>query len=165
MAGLSRIVMKVEMWLVALPAMLALALVAEQAVLRHLYPAGLVDWAEEITVYLVMWSVFFSLGQVSAKGTHIRTELLLDKLPEGWRRVLEAASAVLALGFMAWLAWYGWDVAHQAMIYDDRTSSSLRFPIWIYYAILPIGCVGMAVGFLIQFLRLLRGGPAGGHGA
>ena len=153
------------MWLVALPAMAALCLVAEQAAVRHLYPAALVDWAEEITVYLIMWSVFFSLGQVSAKGSHIRTELLLDRLPVGARRILEAGAALLAILFMGWLAWYGGEVAYQAMIYDDRTSSSLRFPIWIYYAVLPIGCVAMASGFLIQFIRLLRGGQAGGHGA
>ena len=155
MSRFQRFLTKLELWLISGPALVALCLVAEQAAARYFYPVALVDWADEIIVYLMMWSVLTSLGQVSARGAHIRTELVLGMLPKNWKRFVEICIAVLAILFMTWLAWYGWRVAHEAFSYDDRTSSSLRFPIWIYYAILPIACIGMASGFVFHLIRIV----------
>lgn len=160
MTQLRRFLNTSEMWLISGPALAALCLVAEQALARYFFPSGLVDWAEEITVYLIIWSVFLSLGKVSGQGTHIRTELVIGMLPKKVRDLLEAATTLLGLVFMIWLAWYGWEVARQAFVYDDRTSSSLRFPIWIYFTILPLGCLGMATGFLIHLLGIFAGSTA-----
>lgn len=152
MLGLLR---QVEQFLVAAPALVALALVAEQAAARYLYPTALYDWADEIEVYLVVWSILVSLGRISAEGAHIRAEVVIDRLPAWLARGLDIATTALGLVFLLVLTWYAWRVAHDAFVFDDRTSSSLRFPIWIYYAAMPAGCAAMSVGFLLHLIRLL----------
>lgn len=148
---------RIELCLVAGPALAALFLVVEQAAARYLYPVALYDWADEIVVYLVVWSILLSLGRVSAEGAHIRAEVLINRLPARFSRILDIATTALGLAFLLVLTWYAWRVTQEAFVYDDRTSSSLRFPIWIYYASLPVGCAGMATGFLIHMIRLCRG--------
>lgn len=150
---------QLEQFLVAAPALAALALVAEQAAARYLYPTALYDWADEIVVYLVVWSILVSLGRISAEGAHIRAEVLIDRLPARLARGLDMATTALGLVFLLVLTWYAWRVAHDAFVFDDRTSSSLRFPIWIYYAAMPAGCAAMAVGFLLHLIRQI-GAPA-----
>jgi C4-dicarboxylate transporter DctQ subunit len=148
---------RIEQGLVALPAIAALFLVVEQAAARYLYPTALFDWADEVIVYLVVWSILLSLGRVSALGGHIRAEILIDRMPAGVARILDIATTALGVAFMLLLTWYSWRVTQDAFIFDDRTSSSLRFPIWIYYAALPVGCAAMTVGFLLHLIRLIAG--------
>lgn len=142
------------------PAAAALLLVGEQVLARHFYHPWLVDWSDEVVVYLLMWSVFVSLGRVTAENTHIRTELLADRLTArvGW--IVEIVIALLGMAFLAFLGWQGFRVAHEAFVFDDRTASSLRFPIWIYYAILPLACTGMVVGYIVRLARLSTGRSA-----
>lgn len=153
---------QVEQFLVAAPALVALALVAEQAAARYLYPTALYDWADEIVVYLVVWSILLSLGRISAEGAHIRAEVVIDRLPVWLARAFDMATTALGLVFLVVLTWYAWRVAHDAFVFDDRTSSSLRFPIWIYYAAMPAGCAAMAVGFLFHLIRQIAA-PAAAH--
>ncbi|MFV0333055.1 MAG: TRAP transporter small permease [Tropicimonas sp.] len=145
---------RLETAVIAIPAVVAIALVGAQAMARHFYHPALVDWSDEVVVYLLMWSVFVSLGRVTVEGTHIRTELLADRLPPETGRKLEIAISLLGIAFLAFLGWQAFHVAQEAFAYDDRTASSLRFPIWIYYAILPVACVGMIAGYLIRLTRL-----------
>jgi TRAP-type C4-dicarboxylate transport system permease small subunit len=149
-----------ETAIIVIPAAAALALVGEQVAARHFYHPWLVDWGEEAVIYLLMWSVFVSLGRVTAEGTHIRTELLVDRLPHRISLAIEIAIALLGIAFLAFLGWQGFRVAHEAFVYDDRTASSLRFPIWIYYAILPVACAGMVAGYVIRLSRLWSGRSA-----
>lgn len=153
---ISKIISRIEAALVWIPAAVALGLVIEQAGARYFYPHALYDWADEITVYLIMWSVLFSLGRVSADGAHIRAEVLVDRLSPQKQRIIEIGICILAVLFMGLLGWLGWRVMAEAFTYDDRTSSSLRFPIWIYYAVLPAASLSMGLGFLLRLIGLIK---------
>lgn len=146
-----------ETLLVVGPAVAALLLVGEQVFARHFHHPWMVDWGDEVVVYLLIWSVFASLGRVTAEGAHIRTELLINMLSPRTGRMVEIGIALCGVAFLALLGWQGFRVAQEAFIYDDRTASSLRFPIWIYYAILPVASAGMVIGYIIHLARLLTG--------
>ena len=42
-------------------------------------------------------------------------------------------NCLVAIAFTAGMVWYGWDVVDTALLLDQRSSSDLQFPIWIYY--------------------------------
>jgi C4-dicarboxylate transporter DctQ subunit len=49
--------------------------------------------------------------------------------------------------------WYGWVVVDTALLFDQRSSSDLQFPIWIYYTALPVGGGLMFLRYIIRLVR------------
>ena len=52
---------------------------------------------------------------------------------------MEIFNCVVALVFCGGLVWFGWQIVNTALLLDERSSTGLEFPMWIYYASLPIG--------------------------
>ncbi|MBV8915220.1 MAG: TRAP transporter small permease, partial [Acetobacteraceae bacterium] len=57
--------------------------------------------------------------------------------------------------FCAGLVWYGWEIVDTALLIDERSSTDLQFPMWIYYLALPVGAVLMLMRYLIRLVRYL----------
>ena len=72
-----------------------------------------------------------------------------------FQRWLEAFNCIVALIFCAGMIWYGWQIVDTSLLLDERSSSGLQFPMWIYYSALPAGGVLMAVRYLIRLFRYL----------
>lgn len=136
-------------------AALIVALVA--AFTRYLAPDYAPDWGDEMTVFLAVWSVFIAASLLVHEERHVRADLVLRILPPGLQRALEVATSLAALALTATLAWYGAEMVRQAIEFDDRTASTLRFPLWIYYACLPAGCALMALRYARRLWRDLSG--------
>jgi TRAP-type C4-dicarboxylate transport system permease small subunit len=47
------------------------------------------------------------------------------------------------------LAYYGYLVAKDAFEFGDLSTTTLRFPMWIYYSCLPVGAALMTVRYLL----------------
>ncbi len=61
---------------------------------------------------------------------------------------------VLFFGLLsAGMVWYGWDVVDTAVLFDQRSSSDLQFPIWIYYTALPVGGGLMLLRYCARLAR------------
>lgn len=138
----------VEHFLIGLLAGVALLLAAYTMATRYFAPAHSPDWGDEVQVFLVIWAVFLAGSTLVARERHVRADLVLRSLPEGMQRALEAFNSAAALFFCAVMTWYGVEMTHQAWLFDDRTVSSLRFPLWIYYACLPAGMALMGLRYL-----------------
>ena len=54
---------------------------------------------------------------------------------------MEIVTCTLAIVFCALLAWFGFEVARDAWQLDERSLTPLAFPMWLYYASLPLGAV------------------------
>jgi C4-dicarboxylate transporter DctQ subunit len=89
---------------------------------------------------------------VRADG-HVRPDLVLRLVPPGGQRWLEAFNCVVALVFCGGMIWYGWQIVDTSLLLDERSSSGLQFPMWIYYLALPVGGLLMTVRYLIRLYR------------
>lgn len=82
------------------------AIVTVQVVLRYGLNSSL-DWAEETSRLLFVWSVFLAIPLGVGRGSHVGVELLTGFLPER-RRValfrLTSAAAILLMGVVGWQA-------------------------------------------------------------
>ena len=104
---------------------------------RYLSSALAPDWGNEVVIYLVIWAVLLGAARVLRRSAHIRVDFLIDRLPKSAQTLAEILSLILAFGLGAFLIWSGWQVVSEAMMWDERSISSLRMPLWIYYAALP----------------------------
>jgi TRAP-type C4-dicarboxylate transport system permease small subunit len=63
--------------------------------------------------------------------------------------LLEFLSYVCGAVFGGFLAWYGFTAANDAWQFDDLSTTTLRFPMWIYYASLPVGAALMTLRYVV----------------
>jgi TRAP-type C4-dicarboxylate transport system permease small subunit len=106
--GYARRALNVVDWIVAALVILAMAamvaLVTVQVGLRY----GLnqsIDWADEVSRVLFVWSIFLAIPLGIKRGVHVNIALLTERLPAGARRGIFRAGSMLAMVLMAAVAW------------------------------------------------------------
>ncbi len=144
---------RVERLVVGLLGAGALVIAVVQVFGRYINPAGAINWAEEVIVYVAVWAVMLIASQLVRTDGHVRPDLVLRLLPPGAQRWVEMFNCLVAIAFTAGMVWYGWKVVDTAVLLDQRSSSDLQFPLWIYYLALPAGGGLMLVRYLIRLYR------------
>ena len=86
---------------------------------------------------------------------HIRADLIVRSLPQGLQWLLELVNLVIGLLYCGLVAKFGVDVVAFARMLDERSESSLQFPLWIFYIALPVSFGLMAVRYGLRLYRFL----------
>jgi C4-dicarboxylate transporter DctQ subunit len=143
----------VEQTLVGILGALTLVVGTIQVVGRYVDPEHAISWAEEVIVYLAVWAVMIVSSQLVRTDGHVRPDLVLRILPPQAQRWMEVFNCLVALVFCGGMAWYGWEIVDTSMLLDERSSTGLEFPMWIYYASLPTGGALMFIRYVIRLFR------------
>ena len=146
---------RIEQTLVGLLGFAALSFALWQVVSRYFFARQSISYAEEVIVYLMIWAVMIVSSQLVRTNSHVRPDLVLNVVPAGMARWLEVFNCTAAIVFCGALVWYGRQVVEIALLIDERSSSDLRFPMWIYYAALPAGGLLMLVRYVIRLVGLV----------
>jgi C4-dicarboxylate transporter DctQ subunit len=145
----------VEQTLVGLLGLCALIVALGQVIGRYLTPAHAISYAEEVIVYLIVWAVMIVSSQLARRDGHVRPDLVLRILPPQLARWMEVFNCLVAIAFSAALLWYGAHIVQSSIQIDERSSSDLQFPMWIYYLALPTGGALMLVRYVIRLVRYI----------
>ena len=137
-------------------ALAALLVCSYNVFIRYFIPQLALEAADEIQVYLVIWAVFLALGLVTAADRHVRADLFVAMFPAKLRRALVIFGELLGLAFALLLLGTGVAITWQTYTYGDVSTTSLRFPLWIYGAALPVGALLMAVAYAVRCINLFR---------
>jgi C4-dicarboxylate transporter DctQ subunit len=146
---------KIERTLVGTLGLLAMAVGLWQVLGRYFLPGLAISWAEEVIVYLIVWGVMIISSQLVRTDGHVRPDLVLRLVPPGGQRWMEICNCIVALIFCGGMVWYGWQIVDTSLLLDERSSTGLQFPMWIYYSSLPAGGLLMVVRYLVRLYRYL----------
>lgn len=137
-------------------ALAALLVCSYNVFVRYFVPRLTLEAADEVQVYLVIWAVFLALGLVTAADRHVRADLFVAMFAPGFRRWVSILGELLGLAFALLLLGYGAAVTWQTWSYGDLSTTSLRFPLWIYSAALPVGALLMAAAYAKRCMRAIK---------
>ena len=137
-------------------ALAALLVCSYNVFVRYFVPRLTLEAADEVQVYLVIWAVFLALGLVTAADRHVRADLFVAMFAPGFRRWVSIFGELLGLAFALLLLGYGAAVTWQTWSYGDLSTTSLRFPLWIYSAALPVGALLMAAAYAKRCIRAIK---------
>ena len=154
-SSLLRVWDRIEQTVVGLLGLIALVVGLIQIVGRYIAPAHAIGYAEEVIVYFVIWAIMIVSSQLVRTDGHVRPDLVLRLLKPSVQRWIEVFNCLVALTFCVGLVWYGWEIVDTSLLIDERSSSDLQFPMWIYYLSLPVGGLLMGVRYLIRLVRYL----------
>lgn len=146
---------RIETTLVGILGALAMIVGLAQVLGRYFFPSLAITWAEEVIVYLIIWGVMIISSQLVRTDGHVRPDLVLRALRPGAQRWVEVLNCLVALAFCGGMVWYGWEIVNTALLLDERSSTGLAFPMWLYYSALPAGGFLMFVRYVIRLYRYL----------
>jgi C4-dicarboxylate transporter DctQ subunit len=144
---------RLERIIVGLLGAFALVIAVLQVFGRYIDPANAITWAEEVIVYVAVWAVMIVASDLVGTDGHVRPDLVLRLLPPQAQRWVETFNCLVAISFCLGMVWYGWEVVSTALLLDQRSSSDLQFPIWIYYLALPVGGGLMLIRYCVRLVR------------
>lgn len=115
---------------------------------------GSFPFAEEVNQALMLWITFAGVGLAARRARHIRMAAFYDQLrgrsrKASWMAIAAGTSALL--GLLAGLA-----ARYVATTYAiGGVTPALRVPLWVLYAVVPVGLALGAIEYGLAFLRNL----------
>lgn len=150
---------RIEAPVAALSLGLAATLVVMAVVLRYAFSYSHPAF-DEITRYAIIWGAFVASSRLLRHNGHITIDILLIRLPERWRTLLQSLSFAAGAIFCGLLVWYGLELVMQSIHLGARSQSSLRIPMWIPQLAVPVGGALLLIRFVQHFVAHLRRLPA-----
>lgn len=121
---------------------------------RNLF-GGSLPFAEEVNQALMVWITFAGVGLAARHARHIRMAAFYDQLRGRGRKLAWmtiSAGTALLLWALAWLA-LGYVIDTYAI---GGVTPALRVPLWLVYAVVPVGLAVGAAEYTLTWLRNLR---------
>ena len=100
-------------------------------------------WAEESVRFLMVWAFFLTLGVAGFRQYHIRTELLVQRLPAAAQRAAWLLSCAAGMLFAFILAYSSIPQVHRFYTMGMVSESSLELPMWLLFLAMPVGGVAL----------------------
>lgn len=126
-----------------------------QTVTRYAFPQASGEWSDETMVYALIWAVFLASSSLVRSDGHVRADMFLRMLGDRGRRRVEVFNTLVALAFTLLLTWYGVLIAWEGWLWDERSMTTVRFPMWVYFAAVPVGGGLMVLRYLRRLYLLL----------
>jgi len=116
-----------------------------------------IPWTEEVARLLFVWVVWVGATAGLFRGSHIRFDFVVERLPSSVRRSVEIAVHVGVGVFLIVVIWYGYEVAQ-----SQAASTFLTFNLSVKYTYLSavVGSALMLVGLAgVVWARLRKPTP------
>ena len=141
-------------WVTAALLAVAYALSVFGLIERYAISGSGTDWIYEVVVFGIVWAVLLSVARIEHRRAHIRMDIVWRRFGHTGKVRAELVSLLLGLAFSAFLVYSGILVIQDAMMWDERTDSSLRLPYWVYYMSLST-TLSLHILFILHRLSLL----------
>ncbi len=119
-----------------------------------------IPWTEEVARLLFVWVVWIGAAAALVRGSHIRFDFVVERLPAQIRRPVELVVHIGVALFLIVVIRYGYEVAQ-----SQATSTFLTFDLSVKYTYLSavLGSALMLIGLVAGIWTRWRG-PAAGRG-
>lgn len=139
MKFLKKLDQSLEEWILGV-ALIAMSVILLAQILMRALIGNSLTWAEEVARYFYVWSVFLSIGCTIRKRNILKVDLILDLLPKNLRKIMDVIIDLINVVLFAFLAYYSVATV-QGVFASGQTSPALEIPMYIIYAIIPVGFV------------------------
>jgi TRAP-type C4-dicarboxylate transport system permease small subunit len=109
----------------------------------------------EITSYMLAFGLAWGLAHALATRSHIRIDVLVNRLPVGVRQYLHAFALLLLTGLSLFLAWCAWGLAGESMLFNAKDTSALAIPLVLPQGLWAVGITMLAVFAVVLLLEVV----------
>ncbi len=120
-------------------------------VMRYVFKAP-TEWSLEINTFLVIFITLIPAADVLKEDSHLNIGFFIAKFSPGAQDAVKRISAGLGMALCALFTYYGFNMALQAFLYDQRMSTPLGTPMAIPYLFIPVGFTALGLQFLARVI-------------
>jgi TRAP-type transport system small permease protein len=113
-------------------------------------------WAEEILVFIVVWTVFLVAGWITYRGAHLNMDLLYSGFSNFWKRVINTVVALSIIACSLFTAYQSWRVVRLHYLNHGVTAGT-DIPLVIPHSALLFGFTFMALAVIVRFWAYIAG--------
>ncbi|HFU75261.1 MAG TPA: TRAP transporter small permease [Arcobacter sp.] len=107
-------------------------------------------WAAELTVYMFLWSMFFTTALLFKTNSHISIGLLVQNIDKRYAKIIFIFTQMVSLIFLAVVGYYGYE--YLLLVNElEEMSIDLGIPMWIPYSVIPIA-FGIGVYYIASHI-------------
>lgn len=140
----------VERWIIGILGSVSLLICVWQIVGRYISNDLALAWGEELSVYVVIWAGLLTSSQLVREDGHVRADIILRLLTPSGQRWVEVVNCAVAFLFCTAMTYFGYLATMDAYDIGEKSMTSLAFPMWIYYAALPVSAALMSIRYIIR---------------
>jgi C4-dicarboxylate transporter DctQ subunit len=111
------------------------------------------DWASEISIYCMVWSVFIILARAGKKGNHIRVEILISTLSPKVKQKILIGVHFLSFIFTIMLIYSSYKMVTHAYKTKQLSLSTLQLPVWLLSTVMIVSGILLALYYLESFIN------------
>ena len=130
---------------------IAFIVMSWQIASRYIFNAPLA-WSDELVRYLLVWITFIGAGLAIRYSKLIKLEFLFNliKFPKKIETLLRSLATLLTITFCVIILIYSFEIIQTV---HGQRSSSMKIPMSIPYASIPIGSFIMIVNTIVVWLE------------
>ena len=113
-------------------------------------------WAEEIMIYIMVWTVFIGSVLVSYEGQHLKMDFFSIMLPSPYKEIINFIAAVSVLLVCIYVIPNNWTVV-EMMFVNDQRSVVAEVPMVIPHFALLLGFVLIFIAVIVRFKSHVTG--------
>lgn len=132
-----------------------MVLVVSNIVGRYLFDTP-VHGALELTEFMMVGIVYFTLAYTQAEKSHIRVELILGLLSRRKVLILDLFAYVLGLVIIILITWQGVLSFLDSWEFREATDGYVAFPIYPAKAVIPVGCFLFCVRLFVDIIDVIK---------
>ena len=122
---------------------------------RYLFLEPII-WAEEIMIYIMVWTVFIGAILVSYDGQHLKMDVFSVMLPSPYKEVINFIATVSVLLVCLYVIPNNWIVV-ELMFSNDQRSVVAEVPMVIPHFALLFGFAMIFVAIVVRFRSHVKG--------
>lgn len=110
----------------------------------------------EITEFVMVALVFFSLAYTQAIKAHINVTLIVEMVSPKVGYIFESFTCFVGMVIFGLITWQGYVAAKEAWEFQETTFGLIPFPLFPAKVTVPIGCFIFTFRFMIDFITALK---------
>ncbi|MCX7788528.1 MAG: TRAP transporter small permease [Spirochaetes bacterium] len=122
-----------------------------EVVLRYIFHSP-TTWSQEVAIYIFTWTMFAGAAYTLSVGKHIHIDVLVSRLPEKPRRLIEVCTGLLGFLFCAYVTYQAWNFVVLAIQMKKLSATTLRVPIWTIEASVLVGFLLLCIQYMFIVL-------------
>ncbi|WP_319536538.1 TRAP transporter small permease [uncultured Vibrio sp.] len=109
---------------------------------------------DEFVGYAVATMTFLALGYSLEQDSLIRVNVIIDRIPESKRWLLDFATSAIAAVFFSWIGSIWWTTVSRSLMRGTTSQSLAATPLWIPQGLVLIGICILCLTLITRALSL-----------
>lgn len=110
----------------------------------------------EITEFMMVCVVFFSLSFAQKLKGHVAVNILVDRLGNKPRLFFDGFNFLVSMILLILIAWMSFSQGIE-LLQSNRVSGNLSIPVYPFFFVLTVGCISMSLELLGDLINVIKG--------